>query len=86
VRDAASGSPHSPPSLPPRGPGEYYVRLTALLIFTVSVAVIGTDNSLIHPFMYVVPLEEHYEVTVVLNIHAVNYDTVTSCISTASVV
>jgi hypothetical protein len=74
VRDATSGSPHSLPSLPLRGPGEYYVSLTALLIFTASVAAIGTDNSLIHPFIYVVPLEVHYEVTVVLNIRAVIYD------------
>jgi hypothetical protein len=46
-----------------------------------SVAVICTDNPLIDPFINIVPLEGYYEATVVLNIHVVIYDTVTSCIS-----
>ena len=47
------------------------------LIYTVSVAVICTDKSVIDPFLYIVALERHNEATVVLNIHAVIYDTVT---------
>ena len=58
MSDTASESPHSPASLLPRGPGEYYVNLTVWLIFAVSVTVLCTDNSVIDPFIYRVSQEE----------------------------